>query len=50
MKYIIYCRKSTDSEDRQVMSLDSQERELLEMAEKQNLKVVKIFRESDQND
>jgi len=28
------------------MSLDSQERELLEMAEKQNLKVVKIFRES----
>ncbi len=46
MKYVIYCRKSTDSEDRQVMSLDSQERELLNIAEKHNLKVIKTFRES----
>src|ERR1035437_6374501 len=46
MKYIIYCRKSTDSEDRQILSLDAQEREVLEIANKNNLDVVKIFRES----
>ena len=46
MNYIIYTRKSTDTEDRQVLSLDSQERELLEIADKHNLKVVKTFRES----
>ncbi|MES2216719.1 MAG: recombinase family protein, partial [Patescibacteria group bacterium] len=46
MKYILYCRKSTDSEDRQVLSLDSQEKELLSIAEKNNLTVVKTFKES----
>ena len=46
MKYILYCRKSTDSEDRQVLSLDSQEHELLLIAEKASLNVVKVFKES----
>lgn len=46
MKYILYCRKSTDTEDKQVMSLDSQEHELLSIAEKHNLVVIKKFRES----
>ena len=46
MKYVIYCRKSTDSEDRQILSLDAQERELLEIAKKHDLNVVEIFRES----
>ena len=46
MKYIIYSRKSTDTEDKQALSLDSQERELLDIAEKQNLEVVKTLRES----
>lgn len=46
MNYIIYCRKSTDTEDRQVASLESQEKELLELAAKHGLHVVKILRES----
>ena len=29
MKYLIYCRKSTDTEDKQLLSLESQESELL---------------------
>ncbi len=46
MKFIIYCRKSTDSEDRQVLSLESQENELKRLAETNDLKIVSIFRES----
>jgi DNA invertase Pin-like site-specific DNA recombinase len=46
MKYIIYCRKSTDTEDKQVLSLDSQEGELLTIAKNNNLEVIQIFRES----
>lgn len=46
MKYILYCRKSTDTEDKQVLSLDSQETELLELARTLGLEVVKVLRES----
>lgn len=46
MKFIIYCRKSTDSEDRQVLSIESQENELLELVKRDNLEVVKIYKES----
>lgn len=46
MKYILYCRKSTDTEDKQVMSLESQERELLELAAREGLEVVRVLRES----
>ncbi len=46
MKYIIYCRKSTDSDDRQILSLESQESELKKIAEINNLDIVKVFTES----
>jgi len=46
MKYLIYCRKSTDTEDKQVLSLDSQESELLQLAQAHNLEVSEIYRES----
>lgn len=46
MKYIIYCRKSTDTEDRQVLSLDSQEKELRQLADAHGLEVVQVLRES----
>lgn len=46
MKYVIYARKSSEGEDRQVLSLDAQERELLELAHKEGLEIVATFRES----
>ena len=46
MNYILYCRKSTDTEDKQIHSLDSQENELREVAKKNNLNIVKVFKES----
>lgn len=46
IKYFIYCRKSTEDDDRQVLSLDSQEKELKEVAARLSLKVVKTLRES----
>ncbi len=46
IKYVIYRRKSSDSEDRQILSLDSQKRELAEFAKKEGLKIVGDFQES----
>ena len=46
MKYIIYCRKSTDTEDKQVLSLESQENELRSLAKANNLTIVGLLRES----
>jgi len=40
MKYFIYTRKSTDNEERQIMSLESQFSELREFAAKEKLEIV----------
>lgn len=46
MKHIIYCRKSTESEDRQILSIDSQLTEMSRVAERDGVVVDKVFRES----
>ena len=42
-KFFIYARKSTDSEDRQVRSIQDQIAELKELAKKENLEIVDIL-------
>jgi len=46
IKYCLYARKSTESEERQILSIDSQIKEMLQLAERENLEVVTIKRES----
>lgn len=46
VKYCLYARKSTESEERQILSIDSQVKEMLLLAEKENLEVVAVKRES----
>jgi DNA invertase Pin-like site-specific DNA recombinase len=46
VRYCLYARKSTESEERQVLSIDSQIKEMLTLAAKEGLEVVTMKRES----
>ncbi|HKK54038.1 MAG TPA: recombinase family protein [Patescibacteria group bacterium] len=46
LKYCLYARKSAESDERQVQSIDSQVKEMLQIAERENLEIVDIRRES----
>ena len=46
VRYCLYARKSTESEERQVLSIDSQIKEMLQLAERDGLEVVAMKRKS----
>lgn len=46
LKFCLYARKSTESEERQVLSIDSQIKEMLQLAERDGLEIVAMKRES----
>jgi len=46
MRYFLYARRSTDEEDRQILSIEAQVTEVKEYAIKENLQIVQEFIES----
>jgi len=46
LRYCLYARKSTESDEKQAMSIDSQIKEMLRIAQRNTLKVVEIKREA----
>lgn len=46
IKYCLYARKSTESDERQALSIDSQVKEMLAIAEREELEIIDIRRES----
>lgn len=46
VKYCLYARKSTESDEKQALSIDSQVKEMLQIAERDDLEIVDIRRES----
>ena len=46
VRYFLYARKSSESEDRQIQSIDDQVNRLEELAKSRRLKIVHVYRES----
>ena len=46
VRYCLYARKSTESDEKQTLSIDSQIKEMTRLAEKHNLEIVSIRHES----
>lgn len=46
VKYCLYSRKSTESDEKQILSIESQVKEMVQIAERENLEIVDIRRES----
>ena len=47
IKYVAYCRKSTDEKDKQIMSIDQQIDELKSFAQRENLKISEFLTEAE---
>ncbi len=46
IKYCLYARKSTESDEKQALSIESQVKEMLQIAERDSLEIIDIRRES----
>jgi|SRR5579872_242934 len=46
IKYCLYARKSTEQEEKQILSIDSQVKEMLEIAQREGLNIVEMKQES----
>ena len=46
MKYIVYCRKSRDEADKQVLSIEAQLAELQEFAKREKLEITEVIEEA----
>jgi len=46
VKYVLYARKSTEQDEKQALSIESQVKEMLTIAERENLEIVDIRREA----
>jgi len=46
IKYLLYTRKSTDEEDRQITSIADQIQEMKKLAHDRGLNIIEIFKES----
>lgn len=46
IRYCLYSRKSSEDEERQALSIESQVKEMIAIADRDGLNVVEIYRES----